>query len=76
MKLKLKLKLIILNILLLKNLTSESFASKSDIPVITDFVKKTDFDNKLIIFNKRITSNKTRDTEIKTELDDLEKSLK
>ena len=51
MKLKVKLKVIILNILLLKNLTSESFASKSDIPVITDFVKKTDFDNKLI-FNK------------------------
>ena len=72
---KLKVKFIILNILLLKNLTSESFARNWDIPVITDFVKKTDFDNKLISFNKRITSNKTRDTKIKTELDDLEKTV-
>ena len=55
-------------------LTSESFAArlaqanlatKTDIPDITDFVKKADFENKLISFQKRITSNKTRAIKIK-----------
>ena len=40
MKLKVKLKFIILNILLLKNLTSESFARNCDIPVITVLIKE------------------------------------
>ena len=60
-------------------LTSENFAArlkqanlacKTDIPDITDFVKKTYFDNKLIRLNKIITSNKTRYIAIKTKLDD------
>ena len=88
MKLKKKLLLIIINILLLKNLikiTSENFAarlalenlaSKTNIPDITDFVEKTDCDNKLIRFDKRITSNKIRDIENKTKLDDLESKVK
>ena len=38
-----------------------------------DFVKKTVFDNKLMSFNKRITSNKTKDKEFKTKLDDSHK---
>ena len=63
-------------------LTSENFAArlkqanlacKTDIPDITDFVKKTYFDNKLIRLNKIITSNKTRYIAIKTKLDDLKK---
>ena len=56
-------------------LAQASIASKTDIPDITDFVKKSDFDIKLINFNKKITSNKARYIEIKTKLDDLEKTL-
>ena len=64
-------------------LTSETFAarlkqanlaSKTDIPNITDFVKKPDFDKKLKNVNKKVTSNKTRDIEFKIKLDNLEKS--
>ena len=87
MKLKVKLLLIMINILLqgFYKLTSETFAakllqatlaSKPDIPHITDFVKKTDFDNKLISFNNRTISNKTRDIAFKTKLYYLEKNLK
>ena len=43
----------------------EHLASKTDIPDTTYFVKKTDFDNKLISFNKRITSRKARDINFK-----------
>ena len=53
----------------------ENLASKSDIHDIADFVKKTDFDNKLLRFYKRINLNKTRDIEFKTKLDDLEKNV-
>ena len=49
-------------------LKQRHLASKN---VSVDFVKKTDFDNKLISINKRITSNKTKDIELKTKLDDL-----
>ena len=87
MKLKVKLLLIMINILLqgFDKLTSETFAakllqatlaSKPDIPDITDFVKKTDFDNKLISFSNRTTSNKTKDIAFKTKLYYLEKNLK
>ena len=47
-------------------LTSENFAaslvqanlaSKTDIPDITDFVKKTDLDDKLKTLNRKVTSN-------------------
>ena len=38
-------------------LKQANLASKSD---IFNFVNKTDFDNKLLNFNKRINSNKTK----------------
>ena len=57
-------------------LKQANLASKTDITGITGFVKKTDFDNKLITFNKRITSSETSDIEFKTKLDDLENKLK
>ena len=38
-------------------------------------MKRTDFDNKLISFYKRITSNKTKDIEFKTKLGDLEEKV-
>ena len=62
--------MIILNILLLKkcnNLTADNFrarlaqanlAGKDD---IANFVKTTDFDDKLRNLNKKVTSNKTKD---------------
>ena len=90
MKLKIKLLLIMIitNILLHTNfdkLASENFAArlkqenlaiKLDIPDITDFVKKTDFHDKLKKLNKIVTSNKTSHTEFNTKLDDLEKEAK
>ena len=36
-----------------------------------DLVNKTDFDNKLTSFNWRITSNKTKSSEVQKELNDL-----
>ena len=38
-------------------LNRANVASKSN---ITNFIKKTDFDNKLLVFNKKNNSNKTR----------------
>ena len=64
-------------------LTSENFAarlkqanlaSKTGISDVTDFVKKRDFDDKLKILNKKVTSNKTR--HFNTKLDDLEQKVK
>ena len=43
---------------------------------IANFVKKTNFDNKLTNSNKKITLNNTRHIEVKTKLDDLEKKKK
>ena len=65
--------MIMINILLLQNLTAETFAArlkqtnlatKSD---IAGFVKKTDFDNKLLSFNKRINSSKTKHLQVENE---------
>ena len=56
-------------------LTSENFAAKftqANLASKTDLLNITDFDNKLISFNKGITSNKTRDMEFKNKLDELE----
>ena len=53
-------------------LTSENFAAKftqANLASKTDLLDITDFDNKLISFNKGITSNKTRDMEFKNKLD-------
>ena len=70
MKMKKILIMIMVNILPLKNLISQqqkilllrrraqaNLASKSD---IANFVKKTDFDDKLKNLNKKVTSNKTK----------------
>ena len=54
------------------SLTQANLASKND---IADFVKKTDFDEKLKNCNNKIT-NKTRHVKVKTKLDDLEKKVK
>ena len=43
-------------------------ATKSD---IADFVKKTDFNDKLKCFNKKVTLNKTRHVEAEKKLNDL-----
>ena len=40
-----------------------------------DLVKKTDFDNKLLGFNKRINSNKTKYVFIENELNELTKKV-
>ena len=62
-------------------LTSKNFAailkqanlvSKND---ISDFTKKTDFDDKLKNINKKVTSNKTRHMEVTKKLNDLAKKL-
>ena len=57
-------------------LKQANLASKIDIPDITDFVKKSDFDDKLKNLNKKVASNKIRDIEFKVKLDDIEKKLK
>ena len=66
----------------MNTLKSEDFGSRlaqtnlASKDYIADFVKKTDFDNKLKSFNRRITSNKRKDIEFKNKLDDLEKKIK
>ena len=57
-------------------LKQANLASKIDVPDITDFVKKSDFDDKLKNLNKKVASNKIRDIEFKVKLDDIEKKLK
>ena len=54
-------------------LAQASFGSKNDIVVL---IKTTDFDDKLKILSKKVTSNKARHIEVNTKLDDLEKKLK
>ena len=49
-------------------LTAEHFTARLK---PADLVNKTDFDNKLTIFNKRITSNKTRHLEVQNKLNSL-----
>ena len=46
-------------------LAQADLASKSD---IADFVKKTDFDDKLWNLNKKVTSNKTKHLLLENEL--------
>ena len=50
------------------NLTVENFAA---ILKQADLVNKTDFDNKLISFNERITSNKAKHLEVQKKLNSL-----
>ena len=54
--------------LLLLNLTAESFAAR---PKQTNLVTKTNFDNKLISLNRKITSNKTKYLEVQKKLNSL-----
>ena len=44
-----------------------------DILHITNFVKKTDFIVKFKNLNEKVTSNKTRNIEVNTKIDDFEK---
>ena len=80
MKRKLLVVTIVISILLPQNLislTAENFASrlkqanlarKSD---IANLVNKTDFDDKLLIFNRWINSNKTKYVLVENELNEL-----
>ena len=54
-------------------LKQANLASKSD---IANFVNKTDFDNKLLSFNKKIDLNKTKDVIVDNELNQLSKEFK
>ena len=49
-------------------LTGENFTARLK---QADLVSKTDFDNKLTSFNKRITSNKTKHLEVQKKLNSL-----
>ena len=49
-------------------LNAESFAARLKQP---NFFNKTDFDNKLISFNKKVTSNKTNYLEVQEKLNSL-----
>ena len=50
-----------------------NLASKND---IADFVKKTDFDDKLKNLNKKVTSNKAKHVLVENELNEQSKKLK
>ena len=52
----------------LNKLTAEYFAARS---TQANLVTKTDFDNKLISCNRKITSNKTKRLEVLRKLDSL-----
>ena len=62
----------------LNKLTSESFASRlvqgnlASKNVIANFIKKTDFDDKIKDLNKKITSNKTKHLLIENEFKKLQ----
>ena len=50
-----------------------NLASKDD---VATFVNKTDFDNKLLSFNERINSNKTKHVLVENELNEPSKKLR
>ena len=57
-------------------LTSENFAARlKQANLVNNFVNKTDFDNNLLSFNKRINSNKTK-VLVENELNELTKKVK
>ena len=66
-----------LNKLTLENFTARSalanLPSKND---INNFVRKTDFGDKLKNLNQKVTENKTRHTVVETKLNGLEKKVK
>ena len=53
-------------------LKQANLASRND---IANFVKKIDFDNKLLSFNKRINSYKTKHVLVENELNELSKKV-
>ena len=53
-------------------LKQANLASKND---IANFVNNTDFDNKLLSFNKRINSNKSKHVLVENELNELSKKV-
>ena len=63
------------------NSTAHNFCSEirhanlATIAVIADFVKETDFNNKLKNLNKKVTSNKTKHVETEENLIDLTKKV-
>ena len=80
---KLKEKLLIMikvtNIYLVQNLVSSQqrtvllwYCCDSD---VANLVNKTDFDNKLLNFNKRTNSNKTKHLLVENELNELSKKV-
>ena len=62
-------------------LTAENFAARlkqanlADKTDITNFVNNADFDNKLLSFDKRINSNKTKHVLVENELNELSKKV-
>ena len=64
------------------SLTTESFPARLKLPKlankhgIAEFVKETDFQEKLMNINKKNFSNKTRQVEVEKELDDLKKAVR
>ena len=50
----------------------KNLASKND---VTNFVNKANFDNKLLSFNERINSNKTKHVLAENELNELSKKV-
>ena len=53
-------------------LKQASLVSKDD---INNFVNNTDFDNKLLSFNKRVNSDKTKHLRVEKELSELSKKV-
>ena len=54
-------------------LAQVNLSSKND---FANFVKKTDFDDKLKVINKNVTSIKTKHVFVENELDELSKKVK
>ena len=77
--------MIMLNILIttqeFNKLTADDFKARLKQPNLAsnndmaNLVNKTDFDNKLLSFNKRINSNKTKHVLVENELNELSKKV-
>ena len=65
---KLRIKFLIITTLEFNKLTAENFAARFK---QANLLSKADFDNKIIIFNKRIISNKTKHLEVQKKLNSL-----
>ena len=65
---KLRIKFLIITTLEFNKLTAENFAARFK---QVNLLSKADFGNKIIIFNKRIISNKTKHLEVQKKLNSL-----